>query len=338
MPVLHFSLPFVQFLADHRNPVLTRCFLGASAMGAAPCYVALIMLIYVAWDKRLAVRLSYLVLLAMSLNDVLKNLIRNPRPFLSDGSYLHKWAVSASQKQALAAEYSTPSGHAMAASSFYLYLIIFVRKRWAQIGAGLAILLIGFSRPYLGVHYGEDVLIGWAIGLCIAALAARYSEAMSALWRACPYPLQIALAVSLSLALCLVSIALDGWHADSRLAGTVTYAGFLTGNVIACPLEVRWVGFDAASGTAVAKLLRFLLTIGMIAAVVLVLKLAFADLALPASAPGLALGYVCYAAAAAAGMFAAPFVFTRMGLAQTKGAGCEHHQSIHKTRRMDLPV
>jgi len=76
-----------------------------------------------------------------------------------------------------------PSGHAMTATLLYGFLAAFgVRKvqawRWrvlAVLAAGLLVVLIGFSRLYLGVHYLSDVLAGVAAGsawlaLCLIAV------------------------------------------------------------------------------------------------------------------------------------------------------------------------
>lgn len=74
--------------------------------------------------------------------------------------------------------FSFPSGHAMAASLLYGFLAAFgVRKaqawRWrvlAVLAAGMLVVLIGFSRLYLGVHYLSDVLAGMAAGSAWLAL------------------------------------------------------------------------------------------------------------------------------------------------------------------------
>lgn len=68
--------------------------------------------------------------------------------------------------------YSFPSGHAFAAVTIYGILAYWLvqgaspRRQWG-IGTGtvLMILLIGFSRVYLGVHYASDVAAGYASGL-----------------------------------------------------------------------------------------------------------------------------------------------------------------------------
>ena len=281
MALLPFHLSFIQFLADHRTPLLTHLMSAATFFGSANAYILIILLLYILWDKRLAIRLSVLILLTMSLNEILKTLIRNPRPFVLQGTYLQKWAVSPARAHALAAEYSTPSGHAMGAGSFYVYLAIFLRRKGVWLIAILLILLIGFSRPYLGVHYGEDVLIGWVVGLAMALLLARYTAAVTAVWNGCRYPVQIAIAVLASTAFCVIGAGFDNWQITTQLEGTAAYAGFLTGSVIACPLERRYVCFIPHSGNYLAKAARLALTLGLIGGMIAVLRPSFAYLAPP---------------------------------------------------------
>lgn len=72
--------------------------------------------------------------------------------------------------------YSFPSGHAAAASATFIvlaYLLARGRTRRAAIGlfvaAAALIVLVGFSRLYLGVHYLSDVLAGTFVGLAWAS-------------------------------------------------------------------------------------------------------------------------------------------------------------------------
>jgi undecaprenyl-diphosphatase len=102
------------------------------------------------------------------LTTALKTVFQRDRPELFDSGYS-------------AAFYSFPSGHATIAVGFYGTLTLLVAwrlrglRRWAVVFAGVTlVLLIGFSRLYLGVHYPTDVLAGFlaapvwisTIGLC----------------------------------------------------------------------------------------------------------------------------------------------------------------------------
>jgi undecaprenyl-diphosphatase len=65
---------------------------------------------------------------------------------------------------------SFPSGHAANSTIAYvgLALLLFVdpeRRRVAVIAAMILALMIGISRPMLGVHWPSDVVGGWAFGL-----------------------------------------------------------------------------------------------------------------------------------------------------------------------------
>jgi undecaprenyl-diphosphatase len=105
------------------------------------------------------------VLLAVStggsvvLTTVLKGVFQRARPELFDSGYQ-------------ASFYSFPSGHATVAVGFYGMLTVILAyrlrgsARWAVAVTGLlVVLLIGFSRLYLGVHYPTDVLAGYLSAL-----------------------------------------------------------------------------------------------------------------------------------------------------------------------------
>jgi undecaprenyl-diphosphatase len=66
---------------------------------------------------------------------------------------------------------SFPSGHAMSSTITYGALLLILlpllpvaRRRLAIIGTAVWVLLIGFTRLALGVHYISDVLGGYALG------------------------------------------------------------------------------------------------------------------------------------------------------------------------------
>ena len=93
------------------------------------------------------------------LTTVLKGLFQRTRPELVESGYQ-------------ASFYSFPSGHATVAVGLYGMLTVILAyrlrgtARWAVAVCGLlVVLLIGFSRLYLGVHYPTDILAGYLSAL-----------------------------------------------------------------------------------------------------------------------------------------------------------------------------
>ncbi|MGB8412370.1 MAG: phosphatase PAP2 family protein [Candidatus Binatus sp.] len=317
MSQLTFNMTVMQFLADHRNVLLTKFFLLATFAGQVEGYILIVTLIYVMFDKTLAVRLAVVLLLTMCLNHVLKITIKNPRPFVHEGTYLQKWAVSTENAKALAAEYSTPSGHAMAGSAFYPYLYASVENPVVRVIAVLAVLATGFSRPYLGVHYPGDILIGWVIGLLVALVAIKRADEISDGWNKLSYKYQVAIIVASSLILWLATSAINGWRIDGQPRAFLGYAGFLTGIVIGRRIELSTVNFDPRSSRPPAKILRFAISVAMVLVSLALLDKVFRAIVDDFSVLGYLLQYIRYAIAGVISIFVAPLFFTKLGLAET---------------------
>ena len=78
--------------------------------------------------------------------------------------------------------FSFPSGHSLT-SLILFFLIIFIYRKTQKNKAissvltallSSLILLIGFSRIYLGVHYPTDVLASWSLGLVVITIFINY--------------------------------------------------------------------------------------------------------------------------------------------------------------------
>jgi membrane protein DedA with SNARE-associated domain/membrane-associated phospholipid phosphatase len=162
-PIVRLDRGVDDYLHSHATPSLTTFFLIITALGSIEAIVLLGMVVatFLAWGRRWLFLGSWLAAVAGSavLNHLLKGLFARPRPH-----FAHPLLVESS--------YSFPSGHAMESFVVYgmlAYFAVLALRSWESrvgviFGAALLIVLIGFSRMYLGVHYLSDVLAGYAAG------------------------------------------------------------------------------------------------------------------------------------------------------------------------------
>lgn len=109
--------------------------------------------------RRAAALLIAALIGAIVLNDLLKLAFERPRP----DAILQSARVFSSD---------FPSGHAAISSAVYFSASLLAGSQPAMRGArrfllylaGLVIVVIGFSRLYLGLHYPTDILAGWCVG------------------------------------------------------------------------------------------------------------------------------------------------------------------------------
>lgn len=116
--------------------------------------------------RRQALIFAATVVLAQLSNDLLKTFYDRDRPALvAHGSYVYSQ--------------SFPSGHSAMAAAVFLVLATVVasvegRRRTKALIYGVAItavVAVGLSRVYLGVHWPTDVLGGWCLGISWALVA-----------------------------------------------------------------------------------------------------------------------------------------------------------------------
>lgn len=151
-----------------RFPLLDSLMVGASELGdaAVTVPVILVVLAWLVWQTKLRSALYWIATVGFAQLFVvtLKYVIRRPRPTLMyDGVQ----------------GFSFPSNHGTLSVVTYGFLAFFVARAWGDvarrriaIATALFILLISFSRLYLGAHWFSDVLAGISFGVAWIATAA----------------------------------------------------------------------------------------------------------------------------------------------------------------------
>ena len=119
---------------------------------------------YYAGAPTLGMNLVVANALGYYLPGVLKMMYSDPRPY---------WEYEAVQGIECGTGWGNPSGHALYTSSVWLSLCVslFIWRKYVwTIPVFLWILLIGFDRAYLGVHFYSQVLLGWCFGFAVASV------------------------------------------------------------------------------------------------------------------------------------------------------------------------
>lgn len=162
------DLRVINILSSLRSPILNKVMLFITYLGnwqfifLGTFFAGLILL--------LAKKRAYFLALFISviggeiIFQVAKHIIQRPRPSL----------VNALIQES---SFSFPSGHAFLAISFYGILAYFFIKQFKSktskililLASLLLVILIGFSRIYLGVHWPSDILASYTAGIVLLA-------------------------------------------------------------------------------------------------------------------------------------------------------------------------
>ena len=150
------------FLEGIRNPVFDFIVQTITFVGEETFFLALGLFLIWCCNKRD----GYLVLLVsfsgIVINQFLKMVFRVPRPWVKDPNF----TIVESAREG-AGGYSFPSGHTQNSVGMLGALGTSSKQLWVKILCIAGVILVPFSRMYLGVHTPQDVLVSMAIALVL---------------------------------------------------------------------------------------------------------------------------------------------------------------------------
>lgn len=148
------QIQWIHLLHKMRSPLLDGFMRLCNYFDRPEFFLFFIPIVWLGVNWRWGIRLFYILGLSHLSNHVLKNLFACPRPFDIDP------ALGLIQVEG----YGCPSGAAQNSVLLASILIVYWKSVWRwPIGIGY-LLLISFSRVYLGVHFPTDILAGWIVG------------------------------------------------------------------------------------------------------------------------------------------------------------------------------
>jgi undecaprenyl-diphosphatase len=159
--ILNFDILVTNFIYGFRSSQVTDVMLMITFLGSGLVLLVVsgFFIFYVSrYRKKDALIFSTILYSAIILNLLLKLFYQRPRP--DNFPLIHENTLS------------FPSGHAMNSFVFFAAVSYFIFRETKNIKLAILIsfisliivILIGFSRVYLGAHYPSDVLAGWIAG------------------------------------------------------------------------------------------------------------------------------------------------------------------------------
>lgn len=153
-------MEFLYLLEKIRIPALNELMLLITHLGEETAFLAIAIVVFWCVDKYHGYYLMGVGLFGNLANQFLKILCRIPRPWVRDPNF-HALEEAIPE----ASGYSFPSGHSQTAVGTFGCLAVTQKNKIFRAICIAIMILVPFSRMYVGVHTPADVLVGSAMAL-----------------------------------------------------------------------------------------------------------------------------------------------------------------------------
>ena len=145
-------MQLLYILEQLRTPAVTKALSALTYFGGVYGFMVLSIIVFWCIDKRCGYFMLSLGFIGTVINQFLKIIFRIPRPWVLDPSFQPVESAVAD-----ATGFSFPSGHTQNVFATFGGVFAWTKKTWLKIVCAVLIVLVAFSRMYLGVHTPLDV-------------------------------------------------------------------------------------------------------------------------------------------------------------------------------------
>jgi len=136
-------------------------------LGNEQFFILLLPILIWCVDYSVGLQVGLMLLISGQANSFFKLAFHSPRPF---------WVSGAVKAYVLEGAYGAPSGHSMNTLSVFGMTALGLKRRWLTILCIVLVLMVGFSRLYLGMHFLSDVIIGWIIAILLLWIVIKLKD------------------------------------------------------------------------------------------------------------------------------------------------------------------
>ena len=145
---------FLQGLGDWIIPPMTFF----TNLGVEEFYLLVTPILYWCIDTTAGIRTAMMLMFSSSVYNFTKWIFHEPRPY---------WISSRIKAYIAESSFGLPSGHAQNSVAIWGTIAHSFKKKWLWASAGVLMFFIGLSRLVLGVHFPQDTLLGWFMGILL---------------------------------------------------------------------------------------------------------------------------------------------------------------------------
>lgn len=235
-------MPFLHFLEGLRNPFFDFLFTTVTHLGEETFFLVVAIFFFWCINKRQGYYILITGLVGTVVNQVLKLFFRVPRPWVLDPNFN---AIESAIPEATG--YSFPSGHTQNIAGTYGAIAAFNPKRGKTAICVIVIILVAFSRMYLGVHTPIDVVASLAIAALLLFVLRPVFQSDENFKKYMPYVIGVSVFLSVLFLAYVLSLSgvsfLDPHNYQSGLKNACTLIGCTAGLLPVYIIDTKYTNF-----------------------------------------------------------------------------------------------